>query len=106
MASSKAVSVPGRMGIHSTSPPVSMSSRTGLMLTKRTPASAMRRSPVGMVCSVAPPELTWAFLAGTPPKLMNSCVCRAMMRQLVCWVNSSSMGATMCGISTRAAPRL
>ncbi len=94
------------MGSHSNSPPVSMSSRTGLMLTKRTPASAMRRRPPGTRCSVAPPELTCAFLAGTPPKVTNSRVCRAITSQLVWMVNSSSIGATTCGSSTRAAPRL
>ena len=57
-------------------------------------------------CWVAPPALIWLFLCGTPPNDTNSLQCSAMTSHGVCIVISSSIDATMCGISTRAAARL
>ena len=59
-----------------------------------------------MRCSPTPPLVISEFFAGTPPKVTNSLVCAAITSHEVCEAFSSSIEATMCGISVRAAPRL
>jgi hypothetical protein len=106
-ASSTAVSVPGRRGIHSTaSAGASRSERTGLKFTNRQPAAAIAARPGRSPCSDAPPAPTCAFFAGAPPKVTNSRVCAASVRQSGACVSRVSIGAITCGSSTRPAPRL
>ena len=106
-ASMTAASVPGRIGCHSTaSRGASRSARTGLKFTNLQPRRASSASAGRTRCSEEPPGDTCAFFAGMPPKQTMRRVCSCTVLHEWCCIMSSSIEATMCGITTRAAPRL
>ena len=75
----------GRIGTHWAPRKSGASDLSGLTETNSMPASLARRSHVSMVCTPAPPDVTWPFLVASPPKAIISRVCLTTDDQSVTW---------------------
>ena len=76
-----ATSVFGRGAIQRAPCGSSMSPRTGLTLTKSTPASRAACCAPRATCRARPPELICVFLSASPPNATISSVCSAISSQ-------------------------
>src|ERR1044071_3827516 len=106
MASSTAVSLLGRIGIHSGRTASGPSSRIGLMFTTSTPARASSAIQPRVECDAQPPLLTRVFFGLAPPNSTISLECRAIDDHEVSGPTTDWGLPTICGKKARAAPKL
>ncbi len=105
-ASSIAVSVPGRIGIHSGATADGPSSRIGLTLTTRTPAGASSASEWPIACAPMPPLVTCMFFGLAPPNITISLAWRAIDDHEVSGPVQACALPSTCGRKTSAQPKL
>jgi hypothetical protein len=105
-ASSIAVSVFGRIGIHSGRTASGPSSRMGLMLITSTPARASSAIQPLVECEAQPPLLTRVFFGFAPPNSTISLLWRAIEDHDVSGPTTDCGLPTMCGRNASAAPKL
>ena len=103
-ASSIAVSVFGRIGIHSGCTASGPSSRIGLMLTTSTPALASSAIHGPVECEAQPPLLTSVFFGLAPPNSTSSLPCRAIDDHEVSGPVTACGEPRMCGRNASAQP--
>ncbi len=107
MPSIMAVSVFGRIGIHSAAPLVARkggtSSRIGLTITNRTPFSTHCFSHSAVWCAAIPPVSAWVFFIDRPPKDSATLVFCAMPSNELTGPWLSAIVPTMWGSKASAA---
>ena len=104
IASISAVSVPGRIGIHSAGTSSGMSVRSGETLTSRTPAATARRSHSPISCTPPPPFWICPLRSAMPPKHTINFVPAQIARQSVTGPTTQAESPMTCGSNTCAAP--
>ena len=105
-ASSIAVSVFGRIEIHSGCTASGPSSRIGLMLMTSTPARASSAIDGAVECDAQPPLLTCVFFGLAPPNSTISLPCRAIDDHDVSGPVTDCGLPRMCGRKASAQPKL
>src|SRR5205814_6484161 len=101
-----AVSVLGRIGIHSGPTASGPSSRIGLILTTRVPALARAAKAPLVPRQAHPPLATRVCFGLAPPHMTKSPVCRAIEDHDVSGPVTACALPRMCGRKVRAVPKL
>jgi len=105
-ASIIAVSVLGRIAIHSGPIASGPSSRIGLTLITRTPARASAANAPLVPCQAHPPLATWVFFGLAPPNMTKSRVFSAIDDHEVSGPVTACALPRICGRNVNAVPKL